>query len=264
MKIQWKKIPKMTKVLFIVVIMCVVTVLILIACEDRFKGIGIDQHIYLLNTIYKGKIIDIKNYGGGTQKGIELDPPTEYAEKTKLIIVASTSALVKGEEWILTQSSYCNAHVCGAELGGAILSYKDGKFTVKKVEKDIDRLGESGRFNLPQLISIGSGTLAFQINDSHGNHGHFESKLLLYTVIDGEFRKILDIPRAFVHGGENIDDSGAGYYGYETYIRITPVPNSKYYDLTAEIVGTDKINGQIVSIKKINRYAFDGMKYVLK
>jgi hypothetical protein len=107
---------------------------------------------------------------------------------------------------------------------------------------------------------IGNNISAFRIHDSHGNQGHFEGKLFLYTVINGEFKKVLSIPDAYMNGGEKADEY---YYRYDTNLKFTPNQNSAYYDIEAEAVGTDMVDGKIISVKKIRLYKFDGTEYVL-
>jgi hypothetical protein len=79
-------------------------------------------------------------------------------------------------------------------------------------------------------------------------------------VINGEFKKVLSIPDAYMNGGEKADEY---YYRYDTNLKFTPNQNSAYYDIEAEAVGTDMVDGKIISVKKIRLYKFDGTEYVL-
>lgn len=222
------------------------------------KTENIDSRITLLNTVYTGKIVDTE-YGkaGGTQKGIE----SGSSEKMTTVIIAGVHGVASNEEWILTQSSTCNAHPCGAKLGGVIYATENGKLVIKKVQREMETLGEFGNINTPKSVWIGKNIPAFQIENMAGGMGSFSGSLILYSVVNGEFKKILDIPQAFE------SNSGSGYektHEYKTTLTFTPVSDSNYYDITAETKGTQEVSGRIVPINETKEYSFDGAKYVLR
>ena len=251
---------------------------------------GVDDSLILsLASAYNGKVVEqISDSGdnfGKKEKVIEWYPKqadidTFFQEKnqntmniglsSKLVTkIISSVTTASGQKILLTSTSYCDAHVCPAILGGAVLSKDNDAYKINVLGKYIDVIGGFGYINTPLVMYAGKDNYIFKIENIGGGQGNFGGSLLMYSFIGGAFKNVLDIENAYFDNtssfGEKINP-----IEYNTIPEFLTRSNQNgYYDLLLTTVGNryendDYIKQKVISADHVASYTFNGKEYVLK
>lgn len=175
-----------------------------------------------------------------------------------------------------------DCHACAPVIGGAVLSLRDGVWTVSAKTLDIGNIGEWGKIPDGNLVVIGKDHYAVIFELTYIAQGDRNVVMTMIGQVGSELRVLLDVPVS----GSNIDGScalgqeiakekklkfnyQAECYKYTSRRNFIMDESNDYYELIIKYAGEDydenskDKNNRVKDVTRTDFYKFNGKEFKL-
>lgn len=148
-------------------------------------------------------------------------------------------------------------HVCGVKLSFVEFINVASGWILGSVHINVLGAGSWGDYNgKVNVLSIGKNKFGVTLEEGYGNQGYWDNVFSLYTIVAGEYIKVLETSVYSDNGGA-VEEEDESYYSWDANISFEETENSLYYNL---VVLRKGIRDRKIFEEKII-YKFDEITY---
>lgn len=160
--------------------------------------------------------------------------------------------------YVLTEASFCPAHVCGATLGAIVFEKRSGEWVLLGANSGVREMGAFGHLVEPKAVVVGpDNKTGFLFEGGYGNMGYFMTRADLLVFDSGSFSFILNLYPTGESNGASGEEDPSKLFDYSSELLFDPTSSGTYFDLNVFTTGTRLQGTKVVSVNETTRYRFN-------